>query len=290
MKVHTTDLYNNFKDGDLLFGRQNIREKFIKVLQNKFQSICQYCAELKVQLEEQKENVYHQPTISERLKPTITMSSTEEHPVTVDAFNKAIKPLLGNGQLTPLPNTKYHNFKAIQEHYQQVYLQLMPQYFTNLDNHKTVKACEAAVFKPNTRIHFIIDNQLIDAALGYTVRENYFKGFTAKELRFVYKHWDELKIMQNIVFYNQDGQKIHAPWKDANSHRFQDWPKKDPNQTKKVFAEVSQTFFARQQASRITHTANIPNRLGKRKLEFKDTDVGTESDKHYKIDTSPPNP
>ncbi len=279
--LYTTDLYINFKDGDLLYGRQTMRKEFIKALQDKFQSKCQYCSEVNARLQEQKENVYHQPTISE-LKPVVTISSTEEHPVTVDAFNEVIRHLLGNGQLTPLPNTKYHNFKAIQEHYQQVYLELMPKFFTNPDKHKTKKACKAAVFKRDTRIHFIIDNQLIDAALGHTDITKYFKGYTSKELRFIYKHWVKLKVMQNVFFYNQYGQKIQVPWEDTNSYRFQDWPRKSTNQTQKVFAEISQTFFAHQQASRITHAANIPNRLGKRKLVFEDTELN----KQHQTDTS----
>jgi hypothetical protein len=269
--LYTTDLYINFEDGDLLFGRQTMREEFIKALQDKFQSTCLHCTEINAKLQEQKENIYHQPTTSELLKPVVTISPTEEHPVTVDAFNKAIKPLLGNGQLIPLPNTKYHNFEGIQEHYQQVYKELMPKFFINPDKHKTKKACKAAVFKHNTRIHFIIDNQLIDATLGYTDKEKHFKGFTAKELRFVCKHWVELKDSQKILFYNQYGQKIQAPWEDANSYRFQDWPEKCPNQTKKMFAKASQTFFDHQHNTfKITRNAKTI-KLGKRRLLFKDT-------------------
>ena len=238
-----TNLYDNFQDGDLLYGMQKLRANFIQQLRGKLQPKCDHCIAVDAGLAQQ--DAQKQSIQSRIPMPSAMRTPTEEHPVTVDSFNNAIKPLLRTGDaLVPLPSVEYHDFAAIQQHFEQVYLVLMPHYFANLDKNRLAKACEAAVFKPEVRIHFCINNSLIDAALGFTNKERYFKGFTAKELRFIYKHWDELRSMDKIYFYNPRGERIAPPWEDPHSHRFNDWPQKAPGQTKQVFAHSRDVFFA----------------------------------------------
>jgi hypothetical protein len=233
------DLLNNFSNGDFLYGRQDHRKLFISQLRNKF-SGHECCKQ-------------HYFGRDDSLK----------HPVTIDGLNNPIifelvkltlerKTWLATLTDDAEISSRFHNPELGTAYYRQVFLEAMPAHTkisrkvnvelnTNKDSERMYKilisqACKANFYN-NTRqgikFHFIIEKELLEAALGFTQNLDHFKAFTAKELRFIYKHWADLS--NKVIFYTPSGNKTLVPWEDKNSPLFRYWLNLNYGNTKSLF-------------------------------------------------------
>jgi hypothetical protein len=226
------NLIDNFNDGDFLYGRQDYRKLFLSLLRKKFKP-CPHC----------------------QTSPTDCLPIP--HPVTADDFNNQIIERLLQLKLknTPWPDTlpddlrpRFHDADLGAAYYKQVFIEAMPKNTnatrklkaqTDEDILRDVilaQACKANFYNQTSqeiKIHFIVENELLHATLGFTNNMTYFKAFTAKELRFAYKHW--LDLADKVIFYNTSGKKIPPPWEDTNSPLFSFWSRLRDGNTKELF-------------------------------------------------------
>jgi hypothetical protein len=199
--IEGKDLLDNYKEGDLLYGTTNAREKYVDQLKinNKIENKETYI------FADQYNNGILDPLFKDELGNTNHDLSTAfdnvfdrivaKNTLSLDKKNVLLNHLLyllADKDYTPLrdtPNSK------------------------NFDHKPEIRrACKAKIKDPTIRhIHFVLDSIKPEAALDK--EEVYlYNSFTSSELRFLHKHWDEVK--DKVSFYH-DGTVVKAPW-DCN--------------------------------------------------------------------------
>lgn len=196
-EIKKTQLYANFEKGDLLYGLQVTREPYLAALRGK----------------------------------------AGDSYITVDSLNNTI--LIPSLKLSGKFDEGSHNrvmekVDEISKEYS-AYLfgqkKYTPRYLDNKGNAESVKikrSCKAAITwnrkiqADRTLIHFCLDGldeKRIFSKLDESANiPKIDQSFTSSELRYIYKHWPDLKKANKVIFYH-DGEVVSAPW-EINTQRW----------------------------------------------------------------------
>ncbi len=195
-KVGSESLLKNFQLGDMLFGREDVREIYRPKLEAKYR----------------------------------------DAKLTADDFNNKLLPFLlddGNGHARLFADGEYEEWYAsldreLQEHLVALVQQEKHSPLSD-DNHrdhhrdgvgkdrektKYTRACKAMVLitcQKGGKIRFCTDG--VSAKNILDPNDPYYHTHTSSELRFIKKHWHDLQ--DSVVFYQKEKQCELEPWKDA---------------------------------------------------------------------------
>jgi hypothetical protein len=142
-------------------------------------------------------------------RATVMFNLEKAYPKTLITADQVIDEIMNGGELSPLSSNCLKKYKenAKSEDDKEKPIKRSSQ--------RTRRFCKYILGTPET-VHFILGSFSyskidIDRVLSkYNPdREMKDEAFTTSELRYIYKHWDELKT--KVKFY-RDGKECHAPW------------------------------------------------------------------------------
>jgi len=183
-----SELVNNFKGGDLLYGLRDIRDSFKKALRQNIG------AKIPIIVDEYNSSIiakFCDDGVFEETRYTSKLLDNERTHLKFlkDVCDEKVKITRND---FPANEKKLYN-----------------------EERKTRRACKAALYKPDCTIHFCLDNIDIRQVFkrDYSLQQNqrdknercYYDLYTSAEIRFVCKNWD--KLSEKVKFYN-DGKQV----------------------------------------------------------------------------------
>jgi len=204
-------LISNFKNGDLLYGLEKVGN-----------------AKGKLSVSGPRERMRN-----ELINQNASLKSNPNCYVTVDELNRKTEYRLSEflslskegepafvkvNELTPAEHDHLHYLKYGKHGYHFKKMFEEDQDETYVRRH----ICKAIIIKPDVKIHFLLD--MIDLKrVASKLHDNKLeRAFTASELRFIYRKWNENESLKEKIVFYENVEVIPAPW-DEQSDKHHEW-------------------------------------------------------------------
>lgn len=204
----SSEIIENFAVGDLLYGLEDSRKKYISYIQDKLGErsnlLCtadRYNNKFLCKFEEKDSE-----EIQELLKDGKIFS--EAKPSASQASQNRPRPNLSN---TDIDDAKK---KEILKYAKDIVEQIKPRYFNTPRHEKELfkRFCKDAInytIKQGHKIHFLLDGVNIDQVTAAEGGDPNRESYTSSELRYIYRNWE--KFEGHIIFY-LNGKVTQSPW------------------------------------------------------------------------------
>lgn len=163
----------------------------------------------------------NQFAIDNGIPPDDYFNHTDDHEAyAIDPFNNALKGAHDKKKLYPPRKSENKNVRQFYKFVKEVNDNEDP--FPQAKNWIS-KGCKLGVLYTLSRgkkVHFLLDFIDFKAVFKCNPEDEYkYNGYTAKELRFIYRNWKYIKELypNQIVFY-KNNQIVDAPWESNNDH------------------------------------------------------------------------
>jgi len=207
-----TPLYINFEKGDLLYGLQDVRTGVKPILASKVDDA-----------------VVIIDSVNNNLLESLRKNDTSTYTKSSDEFIQSYGSYLSDHEKyspsNPQPGKGDHS-----------------EY---LRRRACKAAIEFAILKRGKKIHFCLDgvNSFEPMDMGRVIFKSHDlkpdHGFTASELRFIYRNWDRLK---HAVKFYRHYEEVPAPWVESPNFwsQYQEWLEEKEKHTEKYKAMNSE--------------------------------------------------
>ncbi|MBO1298672.1 MULTISPECIES: hypothetical protein [unclassified Enterococcus] len=124
------------------------------------------------------------------------------------------------------------------------------QYITQHIDRGCKNGIDMAICYPNVMIYFVLDGLDMHDIAGKNRKKKFESDYTCKELRYIFRHWYELK--EKVIFFENkkivkapwvDGSYVHA-WKTYRESRKEQLSKKLSSMRTQSMDDIQQTIFS----------------------------------------------